>query len=188
MMDALNTSPAERKLRRLGSYIAAVFFGAIFGLVVVFAVVALRGRGTLPEISANEVNAAREKWNRAAIPDYDITIVVRSRDLATYRVKVRNDIVEAAYRNDQPLRQERTLGTWSVPGMFETIELDIRAIDLHREGKAEPGMPQLLLRGGFDDTLGYPKRYQRTEMRKFGSNSEVSWEVTDFSSPLTPRK
>lgn len=183
---ATNPSHAERKVRRLGAYIAAVFFGGIFGLAVAFAVVAFRGRGMMPEITTEQVTAARQKWKEAAIGDYEITIVVRSRELATYHVSVRNDIVQSAYRNDRPLRQERTLGTWSVQGMFETIDLDLRTVDLHRQGKAEAGMPQLALRGEFDGQFGYPKRYQRTEMHKFAANSEVSWEVTEFRRGTTP--
>jgi hypothetical protein len=173
-------SRSEAKLRRLGAYIAAIFLGGLFGLSIAFIIVALRGRGILPEISAENVTAARQTWNRVAAANYDLTVVVRSHDLSTYRVNVRDGIVQSAFRNDRPLRQQRTLGTWTVQGMFETIEEDFRTIELHRQGKAEVGTPQLSLRGKFDERLGYPERYQRTEMRKFGANTEVSWEVTNF--------
>jgi hypothetical protein len=175
------TSKADVKLRRLGGYLAAVFLGGIFGLTVAFVVVSFRGRGSIPELTAQDFEDARQKWNRAAIADYDLTVIVRSRDLSTYRVEVREGAVQAAFRNDQPLRQQRTSGTWSVQGMFETIEQDMKTLELHRAGEAEPGMPQLALRGKFDEELGVPQRYQRTEMRKFGSNSEVSWDVVEFN-------
>jgi hypothetical protein len=176
----MKTSPADAKLRRVSAYVAAIFFGGLFGLVLTFFVVSLRGRGSIPEISAADVEVARQKWNRAAVMNYDVTVLVRSRELSTYRVSVRDGTVQEASRNDQPLRQQRTLGTWSVQGMFETIEYDLRTLELHRAGDAQPGTPQLSLRGRFDDSFGFPIRYQRTEMRKFGSNSEVSWEVVEF--------
>ena len=176
-----NTAHSNAKLRRVGAYAAAVFLGGMFGLIVVFVMVRQSGEGSLPAISAEDLRRARQKWDRADITNYAVKVVVRGRDVSSYRVNVRDGVVQAAFRDDQPLRQERTWGTWSIQGMFETIETDMPSFELHREGKAELGTPQLALRGEFDDKLGIPRRYQRTEMRKFGSNLEVSWEVAEFS-------
>jgi hypothetical protein len=104
-------------------------------------------------------------------------VAVAGRQAARYYVEVRAGEVRVATRDGQPLRQERTRGTWSVPGMFGTIQTDIANLEKQQAGTADPTTPQLLLRGVFDPQLGYPVRYLRTELRKWGNNLEVSWEA-----------
>lgn len=174
------TSSSEARIRRLSAYIAAIFLGALFGLTLVMVFVRQFGPGQLPELSGEEFREARERWSQAGVADYQIEIVVRGRETATYAVQVRDGVIQSASRDGQPLKQQRTWGTWSVPGMFETIERDVSTVELHRQGEADPNTPQLLLRGVFDQELGFPRRYQRTEVQRFGANHEVSWEVTRF--------
>ncbi len=64
--------------------------------------------------------------------------------------------------------------------MFGTIQSDIVNRQRHRAGTADRQTPQVSLRGRFDPELGYPQRYHRTELQKWSTNSEVSWEVTLF--------
>lgn len=177
---------ADAKVRRAGAYAAAVFLGGLFGLAIALFVIRQFGPGPIPEFSSDEFHTVRARWSQAAVTDYDLEVVVRGRETATYVVQVRDGAVRLASRNGQPLKQQRTWGTWSVQGMFETIERDLGTVDLQRQGKSEPGAPQLLLRGSFDGEFGFPRRYQRTEVRKFAANQEVSWEVTKFRPRTSP--
>ena len=111
-------------------------------------------------------------------------MVVRGSQPATYAVQVRNGQAENATRNGRPLNQRRTFGTWSVPGMFSTMQRDVEAIERRARPNADPNLPQLTLRAEFDSRYSYPARYRRIE---WGSPTEVSWEVTRFELISPPR-
>ncbi|MDP6059797.1 MAG: hypothetical protein QGH33_12940, partial [Pirellulaceae bacterium] len=112
--------------------------------------------------------------------DYDVTIEVAGRQSAVYHVEVRAGEVVVSTRNSMPLKQRRTQGTWSVPGMFNTMQSDVDNAEQHRLGTAAEGVPQVYLLALFDPQYGYPQRYHRTELRKWANNSVVFWEVTQF--------
>ena len=91
-------------------------------------------------------------------------------------MEVRNGQAVRATRDGDELKDPRTLGTWSVPGMFDTMQSDvdhitepipISARESHRVS------PQ----AEFDTQYAYPRRYRRIE---WGSSIEVGWEVTEF--------
>ncbi len=134
----------------------------------------------LPELTVEAFEQGQARWRAAAPPDYDITIEVSGRQAAVYHVEVRNRQVVVSTRNGIPLKQQRTRGTWSVPGMFGTIQSDVDHAEQHRQGTAGPGVPQVVLFAVFDPTFGYPQRYHRTELQKSGNNRVVYWDVTQF--------
>jgi hypothetical protein len=72
------------------------------------------------------------------------------------------------------------MGTWSVDGMFNTIETDIEHLQAHLDKSAGPEVPNVFLRCFFDPQFSYPARYHRTELSNVGGNQEVSWEVIRF--------
>lgn len=131
----------------------------------------------LPELDRARFDAARAAWMQAALPSYDVTVEVTGRQAAVYSAQVRNGDTIAATRNGQPLKQKRTLRTWSVPGMFDTIESDVENIESVANGTARPGTPKLVLRARFHPDLNYPERYQRIQ---WGSSHEVTWRVVEF--------
>lgn len=130
-----------------------------------------------PPLTPELFRAARKQWQAAAPPDYDIEIQVTGTQSARYRAQVRGGETIAAFRNDQPLTQRRTFGTWSVPGMFSTISRDVEALEKVAAGKADVDTPRLNLRATFDPQHGFPARYRRIQ---YGSEVEVQWEVTRF--------
>ena len=151
--------------------------GGCIGLVLALAVMFFMVRDRTPTLTPKEFYEARERWEAAAPQDYDIEIRVSGSQPATYRVEVRDGIADVALRNERPLTQRRTFGTWSVPGMFSTISRDIEAIERRAAGKADASTPRLILRAEFDPQYSYPAKYRRIES---GSPVEVSWEVTHF--------
>lgn len=132
---------------------------------------------SIPPLEPSQFYEARAKWDAAGPQDYEIEIVVTGSQPATYEVHVRDGQAEVALRNGQPLRQRRTLGTWSVPGMFSTIQRDVEAVERAASPSADPSLPRLTLRAEFDPQYGYPARYRRIQ---HGSPVEVSWQVTRF--------
>jgi hypothetical protein len=171
----------SRRLQRYSRSAAGFFVGGLIGLIA--AVIIWRtmfGQNVLPALTRHEWDESFRKWEAAGVRDYDIEIKVTGRQAATYAVQVRAGIPISAQRDGYALPQQRTWSTWTVEGMFETIGRDLESVEKHATGRAESGTPQLQLRGTFDPELGYPQRYLRTEMVKFGANPEVSWGVVRF--------
>ena len=131
----------------------------------------MRGNA-VPELDVAGFATAQEKWTQAEPPDYLIETKVSGLQPATYRVQVREHRVISAKRNDYPLKDERTLGTWSVPGMFGTIQRDVDA-----NQTASDSSPPLHLRVQYEPQYGYPMRYVRL---MWGTKVTTSWEVTRF--------
>ena len=165
-------------IRRRTNYALA----AVLGMLVAIGVIVAINRQSLPVITPDEFRAARNRWIEAGPPDYDIAVEVTGRKAATYRVSVRQHQVVRAARNDTPLRQQRTMGTWSVPGMFSTMQSDVDNVARIAKGTATAQTPQVTMRGNFDPDLGYPAKYVRLEKTSTGGTYEVSWRVIAFES------
>ena len=127
----------------------------------------------LPAFGRETYDQAWELWKSRSPANYNISIEVSGRQPAVYEAEVRNGVTTSARRNGHPLTQLRTLGTWSVPGMFNTIGYDVGAI----ETNAPETPTDLTIRGIFDEQWGYPSRYQRIQ---WGSDTEVYWCVLSF--------
>ena len=179
-MDAARHNVASGKLRKIRALVAAAFLGAGAGLVLLIVATAGHNGDLMPQVTPEGFAAAQLRWRNSGQRNYDLTVVVTGRQAATYQVEVRDGHVQRATRDDLPLKQRRTQGTWSVPGMFTTIQSDVDNLVSHRDGTADRSTPQVLLRGVFHAELGYPIRYHRTELRKWENNLEAAWEVVTF--------
>ena len=168
------------KLRRIKAIVTAGVLGGCCGLVVLLMTSVSGDRNRLPEMTPETFYAAQQKWSGSGIGSYDLTVVVSGRQPARYQIEIRSGQVERATRNEIPLQQARTQGTWSVPGMFTTIQSDVDNLEKHVQGTADRSTPQLLLRAEFHPDFGYPIQYRRTELRKWGNNLEASWVVQFF--------
>ena len=180
MVDEANAaSPKQTPARR--SRASAVVWGGVCALVtalVIGAIYAFTATGPrLPEIDQAQLDAARATWKQKGPADYDITVAVSGTRAARYHVEVRDGQAVRATRDGDPLKDPRTLGTWSVPGMFDTMQSDVDhmtkpiQINARESHRVSP-------RAEFDAQYGYPRRYRRIE---WGSSIEVGWEVTHFS-------
>ena len=78
-------------------------------------------------------------------------------------------------RNGGALTQQRTWQPWTVPGMFETLEIDFDNA-AHKDQKF--GGADVVMRASFDETYGYPRRYLHQIM---GRNEDLEWTVTEFT-------
>ena len=176
----MNDQPARRTtLRRFLLWSLA---GAAAGAVATLIVLGTIARDPTPRLTPEIFAAARKRWDAAAPANYDVEVRVSGPQAATYRAEVRGGEARSAWRNGRPLSGVRTLGTWSVPGMFSTIGRDIEAIERRAAGRAPPGAPELILKAQFDPQYSFPQRYRRIEWgsRKGSTAVTVTWEVTEF--------
>ncbi len=153
---------ARRRLRFVG-FVLAVVLGTAFGAVSAWIVVVAWRYDPSPRISRQELVQAQKLWEESGPENYDVVVQVTGPQEATYWVEVRGGEAVRATRNDYPLTQRRTFDTWTVPGMFATIEEDINNIEKVAEGNAEPQTPHITVRGAFDPQYGYPDWYHRIE-------------------------
>jgi hypothetical protein len=159
-------SPAlavENRLRRLRVLVLVVLAGVALSLAVMFAL-----RRSLPPLAASELAAAKARWAEAGPSDYEVEIVVHGAQPAIYVVEVKARRAISATRNGVQLKQPRTWETWTVPGMFGTLECDVQSL--------EEGV-QLVVRCQFHPEFGYPARY---ESFRADTRHQVDWEVTRF--------
>ena len=174
--DSGTSRPPAR--RRVSTLVLSAFFGGVAAIVCAVLVMALVGRGEMIELTRADFDAAEQRWNDSRPADYDIEIEVTGRQAATYRVEVRDGVVRSATRNGDALKQPRTMGTWSVPGMFGTIERDLIAVEERAAGTGNLSSSRLHLRATFDLELGIPRCYLRLEL---ASQMQVTWEVTELT-------
>ena len=135
-----------RAFSRLGQtqvLVAASFLGVLTAVVGLMAWTAISNQGKLPPLAVEDFERARQRWQANAPLDYDVTIEVAGRQAAVYHVEVRAGEVVVSTRNSRPLKQRRTRGTWSVPGMFNTMQSDVDNAEQHRLGTAAAGVPQV---------------------------------------------
>jgi hypothetical protein len=176
----MNDAPHSRKTRAPIALQSCLPF--VIGLLIAGAIAAymLSGRiraKSLPVLNRARFDDAWQSWQAKGPDSYTISIQVEGRQPAVYTCTVQNGEVVLATRNDRPLTQVRTMGTWSVPGMFDTIEYDVRVIEGEDLTEQQRAVTDLLLRAKFDEEFGYPSQYMRSD---FAMKTTTRWTVTDF--------
>ncbi len=158
------------------SFFLPLVFGSL-GVVLLLLVVLIfwLRRDGVPRFSRADFDRAWELWQSVEPPAYRISIRVVGPQPATYAVEVRDGEVQRATRNGNPLTQQRTMGTWSVPGMFDTMEYDLNAV--HASGDEPAGSTALSLRAEFAPDYGYPRRYLRSDATM---GTTTYWQVESF--------
>jgi hypothetical protein len=181
--DSDRREQARRSRRRL-NVIVALAAGGVLGLLAagclavgVPAFVSWLDRPTT--LTRAQLDEARRRWQENGPLDYNLDVRVTGLRAADYHVEVRDGEPVSATIDGRPLRNRRTFGTWSVPGMLATIESDVDHVE-ERAEQANPRTARLTLRGDFDPQYGFPRRYHRMEWGEAGSDQEVTWEVTSF--------
>ena len=166
-------------LRRFALWtLAGLALGAIGSLVVL----GVLKRDSTPRLTPTDFYATLDRWKANPQLNYDIEIEVTGPQAAVYRAEVRDGQPIAAWRNNQPLTQRRTFGTWSVPGMFSTMARDVDVVERRADGRAKPGEIELILRAEFDPQYHFPRRYERIEWgsRRGSDAVSVTWRVVRF--------
>lgn len=161
--------------RTLGAFLA-------FGALAIAALIGLRnwvGPG-LPECKPENLLAARERWESAGVRDYDLAITISGRQSGEITVSVRDGRPTAMTRNGVQPKQERSWEPWTVPGMFETIDIDFENAKNPKEkfGNDAAGVN---IRCKFDEQYGYPKQYLHQVL---GRQMDLEWEVKEFRPKL----
>jgi hypothetical protein len=184
----MSTSPDEtpppdtaRRARRRANQLLGLMLGlALGGIGAIVVLVLLANWNRPPQLDRARLESQRAIWEKNRVADYDIEVHVTGPREATYRVSVRDNVAVSASIDGRPLGDPRTFSTWSVPGMFGTIERDIEAVERNKRAGEEASGPRLTLYATFDPRYGFPSSYQRFEWGEQSTNSEVTWKVEVF--------
>ena len=163
----------SNKLDRVRRRIYAAILGAALAIVLVLGGTFLLGPKRLPEITAESVNDAIERWNANHPDSYDSVIEVIGPTPGMYQLNVRNGVPENLSYNGQPISNLRTKNIWTGRGMLRMLEIDLR-----NQRQAEEDGYRLSLKAEFDPTYGYPSEFQRYDFR---ARSGMTWIVREFS-------
>ncbi len=164
---------SQRRLARMG----AALVGVVFGLIVAILIACWMWRDRTPRVASSDLAAARQRWDGNGPSDYDLEVRLEKQQVELHRVEVRDGQVRRYTLNGHEMSRRRTFETWSVPGMFGTIQHDVDNLDLVQTGDATTSTPRLTLWGTFHPQYGYPASYRRFQ---WGTDYEVAWEVTEF--------
>jgi hypothetical protein len=146
------------KTGRLAVRIAiGLLAGAGLAAIVVFAMF----RDTTPELTAADFAAAQQRWDQRAPKSYDLDLTIEGNRPGPVHVEVRDGQVTHMTRDGVEPKQRRTWDVWSVPGMFETIELELDKAGNPVEGFQAPPGSRMVQRALFDRQYGYPAKYHR---------------------------
>ena len=172
---ALNSpSPARPAARRM---LLVLLLPALVCLVAAGIFLKMFVAERLPELKDGDLEKSEALWERAGPAGYDMDLEIRGTRPGTVHVEVRNEEVVAMQRDGRAPPQH-TWRYWSVPGLFETLERELTmAEDPEHEVGAKTGT-QWTLRGEFDSTYGYPRRFHRYVS---GGGPEVYWNVKSFA-------
>jgi hypothetical protein len=129
----------------------------------------------IPILTESEFDVAKKRWVQNGPKSYDMEIELRGAQPGSVKVNVRNRVVQAEMR-DGRVPPEHTWDTWSVPGMLNTVELDMGTAENPEQAIGAPPGAKWELHCEFDPKLGIPRRYHR--IASFGP--EVYWRVTRF--------
>ena len=163
-------------MRRTTSIVLSAGAGAVCALACLFCWLYASSPPSLPDLTMEHFESNWNRWAEPGPANYDIEVEVRGPQAATYHVEVRDGEAISATRDDYPLKGPRTIGTWSVVGMFHTMEIDLDQLVLDAAETSKSA--RLLLDCRFDPEWGFPTRYRRIEV---GSQMHVEWQVISFT-------
>ncbi len=120
--------------------------------------------GGMEQVNPTTIAAAKAKWEKAGLKDYNLDWSTSGERNARYRVFVRGGEVKAIYtvRPDgrEIVSKPGQPRFYSVEGLFTTIEDEIAQLDQPRPFN-QPKGSAYVLKFDPDPELGYPRAYQR---------------------------
>jgi hypothetical protein len=148
----------------------------ITGIAAVLLALELFVARRLPELTIEQLEVARAKWEQAGPRSYDLELEIFGERPGPVHVEVRGgEVTNVTINGRQP--SPHTRNTWTVDGQFNTLEQELLlAEDPVHQMQSKAGV-SLRLRCEFDPQYGYPREYQRTVS---GGGPDVYWRVTSF--------
>lgn len=160
----METAPRAQPRRR---WTMPIVLGGAAAFALTLGVwLAFRGE-RIPLLTSDALDAAQRRWQKLRPRDYDLDLEITGTRAGRVHVEVRDGRVHLMQRDGQTPAQSRTWDVWTVDGQFDTIADD--------QQRATQGETNLILRGEFDAELGYPRRYQVSNLT---ARNDYGWRTT----------
>jgi hypothetical protein len=167
-------APIVRRRRISLRFVAgAIVLAAALGLIATIALLIATTRGQPPRLVAADLAAAEERWKRHGPSSYDLDIQQSLGLSGEIHVEVRKGQTTAMTINGKAA-PPRLWDSWSVPGLFEIIHLDL---DRNSGVATEPQTATVFQQAEFDAESGLPRVYQRTEL---AGGQTVEWRIVSL--------
>ena len=153
-----------------------VWIGLAVGLVAGGVTLFFQMRADGVELTRSDWEAARNRWSNASIRGYVIVVDTKGLRPARHRVVVEDGKVVERTTDGKPV-PERVRGTWSIDGMFDTLDMELRNRKNPRIPYGVDSADQIVTRVQFDEKYGYPASYLRHVLGRTGS---IEWVVVSF--------
>ncbi|MGD9631988.1 MAG: DUF6174 domain-containing protein [Pirellulales bacterium] len=131
----------------------------------------------LPAMTPETLSAAEKLWAENGPASYDLDLVIEGAQPGPVHVEVRDGVTVAMQRDGRTPTQRRVWDVWSVPGMFDTLEIELQNAQDPQHEMDLAADARVQVRAAFDPKFGYPARFHRIV---FGGGPEVYWRVTYF--------
>jgi hypothetical protein len=160
------------------SVLVGAVIGSVVGIVGIIALAVFLNRGQVPIMKPAELEAAERRWHERGPANY-IMDLEGSFDIKGHmRIEVRGGEVTAMSLDGRP-SPPRLWHLWSVGGLFDFIETDLKRNTDAARHEGGPLPEPVLQLAQFDPDLGLPRAYQRTEL---ASGQSGGWRVVKFES------
>lgn len=156
--------------------LGGVVLGTAMVLIALLVLAIAARRGAAPTVTTEALRAAIARWRERGPRNYDLVVVTSGRQTGSYEVQVRDGQPTAAQRNGRDLKR-REATYWTVPGLLDVIQHDLKYVDDPVRGFNAPAGSTVILRAEFDPELGLPRTYQRSIL---GQQSDIEWQLTKF--------
>jgi Family of unknown function (DUF6174) len=166
--------PAAKSRRGCVWFAGGLLLGLAAALVGLIAVSRATG---LPRLTREAYEKADRLWDAGKVANYNLEVDVTGNRPSRIHVEVRDGQATHCFRDGVEPSQRRTWYYWTVPGMFDTIGLELEKVDDPATGFGAAAGSSVVLRAEFDEQLGYPRRYSRTVASQ---NLDMGWTITRF--------
>ena len=171
---------ARPRRSRLGPRVIGVALGSLLGILLpVMLISYFRAGAQSPPLTNARLEAARARWQANGPQDYEMHISIGGRQPGVAQIVVHDGHPVAFTRDGITPKRRATWDAWTVPNMFETLDIELAGAANPQSGFGAPAGARVIERAEFDPETGCPIAYERFIL---GTPLDMSWRVTQFTS------
>lgn len=134
----------------------------------------------VPEITSEELAAAKARWEANGPASYSLALSFERRtgysDEVDMTLRVRDGVAVAMTKNGRTINDAGDRADWTIDSLFHRIEQEIAQREYENANPAA-GVAPVFVRGEFDESLGLPRMIERVQ---HGNPNNYAITITGF--------